>query len=84
MKKSLLILTVGLLLSSCIAVKFPSEIKVHIDVPDNISEEQVDRLIDKIPPILGQRKVKTLVEISSEKGTTVKEEKTEENYNKNN
>ena len=84
MKKSLLILTVGLLLSSCIAVIFPSEIKVHIDVPDNISEEQVDRLIDKIPPTLGQRKVKTRVEISSDKGTTVKEEKTEENYNKNN
>jgi len=44
----------------------------------------VDRLIDKIPPTLGQRKVKTRFEISSDQGTTVKEEKTEENYNKNN
>ena len=57
------------------AVKFPNEIRVHVQLPEQISDEQVDRLIDKIPPTLGQRKVKTRVEISSGTGTTVKEEK---------
>lgn len=70
-------------LSSCVSVRFPSEIKVHVELPENMSEEQVERLIDKIPSNLGQRKVKTRIEISDDKGTTVKEEKTEENYNGN-
>ena len=70
------------LLNSCVVVRFPAEIKVRVELPENISEEQVDRLIDKIPPTVGQRNVKTRVEISSKEGTTVKEEKTEENYQK--
>lgn len=72
------------LLSSCVAVRFPSEIKVHVELPENISEEQVDRLIDKISPTLGQRKVKTRIEISGQEETTVKEEKTEEGFTKKN
>jgi hypothetical protein len=83
MKSFVLTLLAAGLVSSCVVVRFPAEIKVHVDLPENISEEQVDRLIDKIPPTVGQRKVKTRVEISSKGGTTVKEEKTEENYNKN-
>ena len=82
MKSFVLTLLFAALLSSCVVVRFPAEIKVHVDLPENISEKQVDRLIDKIPPTVGQRKVKTRVEISSKEGTTVKEERTEESYNK--
>lgn len=84
MKKILFLLVFGFVLSSCVAVKFPNEIRVHIQLPEQITDEQVDRLIDKIPPTLGQRKVKTRVEISSDTGTTVKEEKTEGNYRNDN
>ena len=80
MKKITSLLITALLFSSCVAIKFPNEIKVHIDLPENVSEEQIDRLIDKIPPTVGQRKIKTRVEISTDAGTTVKEE----NYNKDN
>lgn len=82
MKSFVLTLLAAGLVSSCVVVRFPAEIKVHVDLPENISEEQVDRLIDKIPLTIGQRKVKTRVEISSKEGTTVKEERTEENYQK--
>ena len=79
--KRIILLLLGMILI-CSPFKLLAEIKVHVDLPENISEEQVDRLIDKIPPTVGQRKVKTRVEISSKEGTTVKEEKTEENYQK--
>lgn len=80
MKKIASLLITALLFSSCVAIKFPNEIRVHVDLPENVSEEQIDRLIDKIPPTVGQRKIKTRVEISTVAGTTVKEE----NYNKDN
>ena len=80
MKKIASLLITALLFSSCVAIKFPNEIRVYVDLPENVSEEQIDRLIDKIPPTVGQRKIKTRVEISTDAGTTVKEE----NYNKNN
>lgn len=80
MKKIASLLITALLFSSCVAIKFPNEIRVHVDLPENVSEEQIDRLIDKIPPTVGQRKIKTRVEISTDAGTTVKEE----NYNKDN
>ena len=76
MKSFVLTLLAAGLLSSCVVVRFPAEIKVHVDLPENISEEQVDRLIDKIPPTVGQRNVKTRLEICSKEGT-IKEEKTE-------
>ncbi|MGB1450017.1 MAG: hypothetical protein ACPG8F_09305 [Flavobacteriaceae bacterium] len=83
--KSFFYTLIGLFfLTSCVSVRFPAEIKVQVELPENMSEEQVERLIDKIPSNLGQRKVKTRIEISDDKGTTVKEEKTEENYNGNN
>ena len=84
MKKTLSLLLFCFLVSSCVTERFPNEIRVHVQLPEHISDEQVDRLIDKIPPTLGQRKVKTRVEISSDTGTTVKEEKTEENYRNDN
>ena len=80
MKKIASLLFTALLFSSCVAIKFPSEIKVHVELPENVSEEQIDSLIDKIPPAVGQRNIKTRVEISTDAGTTVKEE----NYNKDN
>ena len=80
MKKIASLLITALLFSSCVAIKFPNEIRVHVDLPENVSEEQIDRLIDKIPSTVGQRKIKTRVEISTDAGTTVKEE----NYNKDN
>lgn len=58
MKTFALTLLAAGLLSSCVVVRFPAEIKVHVDLPENISEEQVDRLIDKIPPTVGQKKSK--------------------------
>lgn len=83
MKNYLSLLVVGLLFSSCVAVKFPSEIKVHVSLPENMSEKQVDELIDKIPTNIGRRKINTRVEISSKEGTTIKEEKTEEDFKNN-
>ena len=56
MKSFVLTLLVAGLLSSCVVVRFPAEIKVHVDLPENISEEQVDRLIDKSHPLLAKEK----------------------------
>lgn len=83
MKNYLSLFVAGLLFSSCVSVRFPSEIKVHVSLPENMSEKQVGELINKIPTNLGQRKVKTRVEISSKEGTTIKEEKTEESFKNN-
>lgn len=83
MKKfSLLLLSV--LLFSCVSVRFPSEINVHVSLPKNMTEEHVDKLVDKIPPTIGQRKIKTKVEVNTKEGKTIKEEKTEESYNQDN
>ena len=65
MKKTLFLFVFGFALSSCVAVKFPNEIRVHVQLPEQISDEQVDRLIDKIPPTLGQRKRKITATIIS-------------------
>ena len=82
MKSFVVTLLVAGLLSSCVVVRFPAEIKVHVELPENISEDQVNRLIDKIPPTVGQKKVKTRVEISAKEGSSVNEFRTEENNNK--
>ena len=83
MKNHLSVVVVGLVLSSCVAIKFPSEIKVHVSLPENISEKQVDDLIDKIPGNIGRRNINTRIEINSKEGTKVKEEKTEEDFKNN-
>jgi len=82
MKSFVVTLLVAGLLSSCVVVRFPAEIKVHVELPENISEDQVNRLIDKIPPRIGQKKATTRVEISSKESSSVKEFRTEENNNK--
>jgi len=75
MKKILSLLFIASLFSSCVVIKFPNEIKVQVDLPENVSEKQIDRLIDKIPPALGQQKIKTRMEISTNVGADTKEEK---------
>ena len=82
MKSFVVTLLVAGLLSSCVVVRFPAEIKVHVELPENISEDQVNRLIDKIPPSIGQKKATTRVEISLKESSSVKEFRTEENNNK--
>lgn len=79
MKSFVVTLLVAALLSSCVVVRFPAEIKVHVELPENISEDQVNRLIDKIPPSVGQKKVKTRVEINSKETSAVREFRTENN-----
>jgi len=69
-------------LTSCVAVRFPNEIKVNVAFPENISEENMTRIIDKIPPTLGKRKVQTRVEAVTHGGTTTKEEQREESLQK--
>ena len=78
MKKILGLLFITSLFSSCVVIKFPNEIKVKVDLPENVSEKQIDRLIDKIPPAIGQQKIKTHLEISTNVGANRKEKKTAE------
>ena len=82
MKSFVVTLLMAGLLSSCVVVRFPAEVKVHVELPENISHDQIDRLMDKIPPTVGQKKVKTKVEISSKVGNSIKEFETETNENK--
>lgn len=65
-------------LTSCFSVRFPNEIKVNVTFPENLSEENISQIIDKIPPTLGKRKVNTRVEVTTSKGTTTREEQREE------
>jgi uncharacterized ParB-like nuclease family protein len=55
---------------------------VNVTFPENISEENMTRIIDKIPPTLGKRKVQTRVEVVTHGGTTTKEEQREESLQK--
>ena len=74
MKTSILFALMTLLFTSCVSVRFPEEIKVHVSLPENISEENMTKIIDKIPPSLGKRNVKTRVEITTKDGTQIHEE----------
>lgn len=63
--------------SSCLAVKFPSEIKVSLDIPANLSDENVSKLIDKIPEKIGKKDVKIFVAVPNKNSPKVKEERSE-------
>ncbi len=76
MKSFILTLLAAGLLSSCVVVRFPAEIKVHVDLPENISEEQVDRLIDEITPTLQNGKLKARIELSTQNTKEKGKEKT--------
>ncbi|MCY4561899.1 MAG: hypothetical protein OXC03_06305 [Flavobacteriaceae bacterium] len=61
-------------LSSCMAVKFPSEIKVSLDLPENMTEENMSKLIDKIPDKLSKKNVKVYVAVPKGVKPQVKED----------
>ncbi len=62
MKFTYLILLL-LFITSCVSVRFPEELKVNVTFPENISEESISELIDKIPSSLNNRNVKTKIEV---------------------
>ena len=62
MKFTYLILLL-LFITSCVSVRFPEEVKVNVTFPENISEESISELIDKIPSSLNNRNVKTKIEV---------------------
>jgi len=67
MKNYFLILLASAFLSSCVAVKFPNEITVHLELPEEMQEEQIERLIDEIHLTAKGSKVRTRVNITSDK-----------------
>lgn len=83
MKKIYLLALVLMVFTSCVSVRFPEEIKVHLEFPENLSEENISQIIDKIPPVLAKRKIKTQVEIISKEGTTKQQSVKEESLQKN-
>ena len=62
MKFTYLILLL-LFITSCVSVRFPEEVKVNVTFPENMSEESISELIDKIPSSLNNRNVKTKIEV---------------------
>ena len=62
MKFTYLILLL-LFITSCVCVRFPEEVKVNVTFPENMSEESISELIDKIPSSLNNRNVKTNIEV---------------------
>jgi hypothetical protein len=83
MKKIYPLALVLMVFASCVSVRFPEEIKVHLEFPENLSEENIAQIIDKIPPVLAKRKIKTQVEIISKEGTTKQQSVKEESLQKN-
>ena len=64
MKFTYLILLL-LFITSCVSVRFPEEVKVNVTFPENMSEESISELIDKIPSSLNNRNVKTKIEVET-------------------
>ena len=83
MKKFVILSIVAISLSSCVSVRFPEEIKINVAFPENMTDEHITKIIDKIPPNLRKRNVKTRVVISKD-GTKVHEETKDETLSKKN
>lgn len=83
MKKIYPLALVLMVFTSYVSLGFPEEIKVHLEFPENLSEENISQIIDKIPPVLAKRKIKTQVEIISKEGTTRQQSEKEESLQKN-
>lgn len=83
MKKIYPLALVLMVFTSCVSVRFPEEIKVHLEFPENLSEENISQIIDKIPPVLAKRKIKTQVEIISKVGPRKQQSVKEESLQKN-
>jgi len=73
MKKIIFTLLAASLLTSCVAIKFPSEITIHLEVDETLTEDQVDRLIAKIPATIGEKKIRTRVELGTKHENTDKD-----------
>jgi hypothetical protein len=73
MKKIIFTLLAASLLTSCVAIKFPSEITIHLEVDETLTEDQVDRLIAKIPTTIGKKKIRTRVELGTKHENTDKD-----------
>ena len=48
MKPFLFTLLAALFLSSCVAVRFPEEIKINIEMPENASPEQIQAVMGSL------------------------------------
>ncbi len=73
MKAFFLTLLCASLFSSCVSIRFPAEIKVLIEVPAHMTEEQVDQLMAKIPLAIGQDKIRTEIKFDIKKTTSDEE-----------
>jgi hypothetical protein len=73
MKKIIFTLLAASLLTSCVPIKFPSEITIHLEVDETLTEDQVDRLIAKIPTTIGKKKIRTRVELGTKHENTDKD-----------
>jgi hypothetical protein len=73
MKKIIFTLLAASLLTSCVSIKFPSEITIHLEVDETLTEDQVDRLIAKIPTTIGKKKIRTRVELGTKHENTDKD-----------
>ena len=65
MKYFIILILTSVVLSSCVVVRFPSEVKIHVDIPEQMSKEQIDKLVDQIPEAIKQDNVKARIEINS-------------------
>lgn len=83
MKKFVLLTILAISLTSCVSVRFPEEIKINVAFPENMTEEHITKIIDKIQPNLRKRNVKACVVISND-GTKVHEETKDETLSKEN
>lgn len=73
MKKIIFMLLAASILTSCVAIKFPSEITIHLEVDETLTEDQVDRLIAKIPATIGKKKIRTRVGLGTKHENTDKD-----------
>jgi len=65
MKSFIILILTSVVLSSCVVVRFPSEVKIHVDIPEQMTKEQIDQLVDQIPEAIKQDNVKARIEINS-------------------
>lgn len=65
MKSFIILILTSVVLSSCVVVRFPSEVKIHVDIPEHMTKEQIDQLVDQIPEAIKQDNVKARIEINS-------------------
>jgi hypothetical protein len=61
--KTMYLLISLFVISSCVSVRLPNEIKVNVTFPENLSEENISQIIDKIPAAYYNRRGKTRIEV---------------------